>query len=99
MAVNRFFIPIVRIQSERGHRLVSSGPYRFVRHPGYAGRALVMVCSGPALGSWIAVIPMLIFVTGLFHRVTVEDRFLAENLEGYREYAQRVRFRLLPSVF
>ncbi len=99
MAVNRFFVPTVRIQHERGHHLVTSGPYEYVRHPGYSGMIIAVLCSGPALGSWLAAIPMACLAGGVLGRVVVEDRFLAEHLDGYVEYRHWVPFRLLPRVW
>jgi protein-S-isoprenylcysteine O-methyltransferase Ste14 len=97
--VNRFYSPVVRIQSERGHHVVSTGPYAFVRHPGYASALLWMACSGPALGSWWSaaiLVPMLILT---LRRTILEDRYLHEHLDGYVEYAQRVRYRLIPGLW
>ena len=99
MAVNRFFIPTVRIQTERGHHLITAGPYRYVRHPGYTGVIIGVLCSCLALGSWLAAIPMVCLAGGILWRVVIEDRFLAERLDGYVEYTDRVPFRLLPRVW
>ncbi len=99
MIVNRFFSPVVRIQEERGHRLISEGPYRFIRHPGYAGMLLSFAGVGPALGSWWSLVPLIPVVLLIFRRLLIEDRYLREHLEGYAGYAQRVRYRLLPGVW
>ena len=99
MAVDRFFSPVVRIQEERGHHLISTGPYRFVRHPGYAGLILAYLSSGPALGSWWSMIPMTGWILLLLRRTLVEDRFLRDNLAGYPDYSTRVRSRLLPGIW
>ncbi len=99
MAVNRFFSPVIRIQEERGHHLVTGGPYRFIRHPGYAGMVLAALCSGPALGSWWAVLPALGYVALILRRAAAEDRFLRDQLPGYRDFAQKVRWRQLPGVW
>jgi protein-S-isoprenylcysteine O-methyltransferase Ste14 len=100
MAVNRFFSSVVRIQAERGQYVVTTGPYVYVRHPGYLGGILIMVASGAALGSWLAavllVVPSLPF---LLHRAVTEDRVLIAELPGYRDYARRVRWRLLPGIW
>ena len=96
---NPFFSTLVRIQSERGHRLITSGPYRFVRHPGYLFIMLLLVASGPALGSWIAELPIAIYLLLILRRLVLEDRFLHEHLPGYRDYAARVRWRLLPGLW
>ncbi len=99
MLVNRFFSTVVRLQEERGHHLITGGPYRFVRHPGYTGTLVSVLCIGPALGSWLASIPMVIFALLILRRARLEDRFLHDKLEGYPAYAQRVRYRLLPGVW
>jgi protein-S-isoprenylcysteine O-methyltransferase Ste14 len=100
MAVNRFFSSVVRIQAERGQYVVTTGPYAYVRHPGYLGGILIMVASGAALGSWLAavllVVPSLPF---LLHRAVTEDRVLIAELPGYRHYARRVRWRFLPGIW
>ena len=97
--VNRFFVPVIRIQSERGHRVVSTGPYAFVRHPGYAGTLVVAPALALALGSMGALIPAAAVAATFVARAAHEDRFLLSQLPGYAEYAQRVRFRLLPGVW
>ena len=99
MIVNRFFSTVVRLQEERGHRLVSDGPYRFVRHPGYTGIAVALLGSPLALGSWLSAAPAVLFALLILRRTVIEDRFLRERLEGYPGYAQRVRFRLVPRVW
>ena len=99
MAVNPFFLPVVAVQPERGHHVITAGPYGWVRHPGYTGIIVGVLCSTLALGSWLSGVPMLILIGGIMVRVTNEDRFLAEHLEGYVEYSQRVRYRLLPMVW
>lgn len=96
---NRFFSPVVRIQSERGHELITTGPYAIIRHPGYAAALVVMLATAPALGSWWALLPGVATAAIFSRRVLVEDRFLHANLEGYPAYAQRVRYRLLPGVW
>ena len=99
MRVNRFFSPVVRIQSERGHHVVSTGPYAIVRHPGYTAALLNMACSGVVLGSFWSVVPLLPGFWLILHRTVIEDRFLLANLNGYRDYAARVRHRLIPGVW
>jgi protein-S-isoprenylcysteine O-methyltransferase Ste14 len=99
MLTNRFFSPVVRIQKERGHHLVDSGPYGIVRHPGYAGMILMAPFSGLALGSWVSVGFALVYSGLILRRVVFEDTFLRGNLEGYDAYASRVRYRLIPGVF
>jgi protein-S-isoprenylcysteine O-methyltransferase Ste14 len=96
---NRFFSGVVRIQSERGHQVVSSGPYQWVRHPGYAGAMLTYLATPLFLDSAWAFIPAGFLVVTLIVRTRLEDRFLKDNLDGYREYAREVRHRLLPGVW
>jgi protein-S-isoprenylcysteine O-methyltransferase Ste14 len=99
ISVNRFFVPVIRLQTDRGHRVVDTGPYAIVRHPGYAGMTLMGPTCALALGSWAALAPGLV-LSGLFcARAAHEDRFLAGHLEGYRDYAARVRFRLVPWIW
>lgn len=99
VSVNRFFLPVIRLQTDRGHRVVDSGPYAIVRHPGYAGMTLMGPTCALALGSWWALAPGVV-LSGLFiARAAHEDRFLAGHLEGYAGYAARVRYRLVPGVW
>lgn len=100
VSVNRFFVPVIRLQPERGHQVVSTGPYAFVRHPGYAAMTLMSPAGPLALGSWWAVAPALVLSALFVARAAHEDRFLQQNLAGYADYyAARVRFRLLPGVW
>ena len=100
MAVNRFFSSVVRIQAERGQYVVTTGPYAYVRHPGYLAGILIMVASGPALGSWLAAALLVISsLPFLLHRAITEDRVLRGELPGYSDYASRVRWRLLPGIW
>lgn len=99
MHSNRYFSSVVRIQDDRGHRVVDSGPYSLVRHPGYAGMIPVMALSGLALGSWLAFGIGVVYGILIVRRVLFEDRFLQANLTGYREYVQRVRYRLVPRLW
>ena len=96
---NKFFSATVRIQDDRDHTVVSDGPYRFVRHPGYAGMITYVICQPLMLGSLVALVPAVI-TAGLFLlRTSLEDRTLQEELTGYREYAGQVRYRLVPGVW
>ena len=99
MASNRFYGRYVRIQTERGHTVVKSGPYGYVRHPGYAGVSTFMLASALALESVWALIPALVLVAVLVVRTALEDRTLRAELPGYEEYASETRFRLLPGVW
>jgi protein-S-isoprenylcysteine O-methyltransferase Ste14 len=99
MYENTFFSEVVRIQHDRGHRVVTTGPYRYVRHPGYLGNIVTISCTALALGSWLALIPAGIVVALFFVRTALEDQTLQDELDGYAEYAQTVRFRLVPGVW
>lgn len=96
---NRFFSGVVRIQTERGHQVVSSGPYQWVRHPGYAGALLVYLVTPLFLDSGWAYLPGLFLTVLLFIRTALEDQTLQDELEGYRDYAKRVRYRLIPGIW
>ena len=96
---NPFASTVIRLQDDRGHHVITSGPYRFVRHPGYAGGFLIVICGGLALGSWLAILPLLIFFPMVIARTKREDEFLKKNLDGYITYASQVRYRLLPGVW
>lgn len=98
-AVNRFYGRFVRIQKERGHVVVSDGPYGTVRHPGYAGQILFSLGSALALGSLWALIPAGLFAALLVVRTALEDRTLQDELEGYKEYTGSVRHRLIPYIW
>jgi protein-S-isoprenylcysteine O-methyltransferase Ste14 len=99
MAANRFFSPVVRVQSERGHHVIDTGPYESLRHPGYLGMAVFAPMAALAIGSWWALIPAGLYAMLILRRAAVEDRFLHGHLPGYTEYATRVRFRVLPGIW
>jgi protein-S-isoprenylcysteine O-methyltransferase Ste14 len=100
MLVNRFFSSVVRIQSDRGQYVVTTGPYRWIRHPGYLAGIVIMVASGIALGSWFsAAILIALSLPFLLHRAITEGRVLQAELPGYRDYAARVRWRVLPWIW
>lgn len=99
MVENRFFSGVVRIQEDRGHEVCSSGPYGIVRHPGYAGLFLTLPGTVLALASLWAVVPAVVGLAVAAIRTSLEDRTLQDELPGYREYAQRTRFRLIPGVY
>ena len=98
-AVNKFFEPGVRIQAERGHRVIDTGPYAVVRHPGYVGACLLFVGIALSLGSFWALIPAGLASLLLLLRTRWEDRTLQAELAGYKEYTQRVRSRWIPGVW
>ena len=96
---NRFFSSVVRIQTDRGHVVCDSGPYRIVRHPGYAGNILPLLGIVLALSSLWTLIPAAAALVIAVIRTRLEDRTLQEELPGYREYARRVRYRLFPGIY
>lgn len=96
---NRFFSSVVRIQNDRGHHVITGGPYRFVRHPGYLGMLAGAVGGALAIGSWWLLLPLLPLVLVVGLRTWREERLLMQSLDGYAQYAQNVRFRLLPGVW
>ena len=99
MGVNPFFEKTVRIQSERGHRVIDTGPYRFVRHPGYLGFFGWLVSTPLLLGSWWAFVPAALSLFSFIGRTALEDRTLRHELTGYEDYARRVRYRILPGIW
>jgi len=99
MVSNKFFATTVRIQKERGHTVQTGGPYRFVRHPGYAGLLLSYLSIPASLNSLWGYIPVAVLIINLFLRTMLEDRTLQNELDGYKEYAARVRYRLVPGVW
>lgn len=96
---NRFFSSVVRIQSDRGHTVCSSGPYRVVRHPGYTGMIIGTLGIPLLLMSAWSAIPALLFVAVTVVRTYKEDTALTEELAGYREYRESTRYRLLPGIW
>jgi protein-S-isoprenylcysteine O-methyltransferase Ste14 len=96
---NRFFSFMVRIQTERNHQVVSGGPYRWIRHPGYAGALLVYLTTPVFLDSRWAFLPAIFLMVVLVIRTALEDRVLQDELAGYSDYARRVRYRLLPGLW
>ncbi len=98
-SVNKFFEPTVRIQTDRGHRVIDSGPYAIVRHPGYLSGFFVFIGMALSLGSLWALIPAVMVCLLLVVRTILEDKTLRSELPGYNEYARRVRYRLIPGVW
>jgi protein-S-isoprenylcysteine O-methyltransferase Ste14 len=96
---NRFFSSVVRIQTDRGHVVCDSGPYRLVRHPGYAGNIPPLLGIALALGSAWTLIPAAVALIIAVVRTALEDQTLQEELPGYRDYARRVRYRLIPGIY
>jgi protein-S-isoprenylcysteine O-methyltransferase Ste14 len=99
MKENAYSSDVVRIQEDRGQTVCTTGPYRFVRHPMYVGIILIMLCLPLSLGSFYSMIPASLVVVLFIIRASLEDKTLQENLPGYKEYTQKVRFRLLPGVW
>jgi protein-S-isoprenylcysteine O-methyltransferase Ste14 len=99
MVSNAFFVATVRIQTDRQHTVASSGPYRYVRHPGYLGTLLLHLGVPFMLNSLWAIIPASGVTLVLVVRTMLEDKTLHAELSGYKEYAERVRYRLLPGVW
>ncbi len=99
MGVNRHLEPTVRIQDERGHEVVTSGPYRYVRHPMYAGVAVQTIAAPLLLGSAWALLPAGVVIVLLVVRTAFEDRMLRAELAGYADYARRTRYRLIPGLW
>jgi protein-S-isoprenylcysteine O-methyltransferase Ste14 len=99
MVSNAFFAEGVRIQQERGHRVATDGPYRCVRHPGYAGAIMAAVATPFLLGSLWGLIPAILAAALYVVRTSLEDKTLMEELPGYKEYAQQTRYRLLPGLW
>jgi protein-S-isoprenylcysteine O-methyltransferase Ste14 len=89
----------VRIQEDRGHEVVTGGPYRVVRHPGYAGGVWSWLVTPPMLGALWAYVPALLTVAVIVVRTALEDRTLRRELAGYDAYARRTRYRLLPGIW
>ena len=99
MGENPFLERTVRIQEERAHHVITTGPYRLVRHPMYLGFVIMTLGWAPVLGSYWAAIPILLLDLLLVARTHYEDRTLHRELPGYREYAEKTRYRLLPGVW
>jgi protein-S-isoprenylcysteine O-methyltransferase Ste14 len=99
MATNPFFATTVRIQGERGHHVVSSGPYRLIRHPGYFGSLIYNLAIPLVLGSWWTFLPATLTIVLLILRTRLEDRALQAELPGYSAYAATVHHRLIPGVW
>jgi protein-S-isoprenylcysteine O-methyltransferase Ste14 len=99
MRENSFAAPVVKVQAERGHHVVSTGPYALVRHPMYSGAVLFCVGAALLLGSWWGVLISPVFAVLFAVRTGIEERTLAADLPDYADYAARVRYRLLPGVW
>ena len=92
-------LAVVRIQKDRGHTVVDGGPYRFIRHPGYAGMSVFILVTPLILGSYWALAPAAATASVIVLRTIMEDLTLHNELDGYADYARRVRYRLLPAIW
>ncbi len=99
MLTNRFFSSHVRIQTERGHQVIKEGPYRYVRHPGYAGGLLSWMAAPVFFSSFWVIIPTVLVMIANIFRTYLEDQILQSELPGYKEYAREVKYRLFPGVW
>ena len=99
MGVNKFCSKLVRIQKERGHHVITTGPYRYVRHPGYVGWSMLAAAMPLVLGSLWTFIPVGLAICLTVVRTVLEDRTLKDELDGYKDYARRVRYKLVPGVW
>jgi protein-S-isoprenylcysteine O-methyltransferase Ste14 len=96
---NAYLSAVVRIQDDRGQQVVTTGPYRYVRHPMYAADLFFFWGIPLLLGSWWALVPSLLIVVVMIIRTALEDKTLQAELPGYKEYAEKVRYRLVPGVW
>jgi protein-S-isoprenylcysteine O-methyltransferase Ste14 len=96
---NTYLSPVVRIQEERGHRVVSTGPYHYVRHPMYAAIVVFVVGTSLLLGSWFGIVVGAVFVAVLARRALLEERTLRTRLPGYASYMAKVKYRLIPYLW
>jgi protein-S-isoprenylcysteine O-methyltransferase Ste14 len=96
---NTFLSRFVEIQEARGHKVITTGPYRFVRHPMYSGITVLLLSLPAALGSLFALIPAAFCIIFTIIRTGLEDKTLHEELEGYVEYAQKTKYRLFPGIW
>lgn len=99
MRTNSFAAPVVKLQTERGHRVISTGPYAFVRHPMYSGTILFFAGAALLLGSWwgVALAPLIALMFAI--RVSIEERLLVAGLPDYADYRAQVRYRLVPGLW
>ncbi len=96
---NKFFSGVVRIQTDRGHHVVTTGPYRIVRHPGYSSALWTYLATPILLDSLWAFIPTILLIIVLVVRTSLEDRTLQAELPGYKEFTQKTRYRLFPGIW
>ena len=96
---NRYFSGVVRIQKERGHKVISEGPYRYVRHPGYLGAILSNLVTPLILNSIVGIIPAIIVIYLTLVRTIKEDDYLKKELDGYKDYSEKTKYRLVPYIW
>ena len=96
---NRYLTRIVEIQEDRGHKVITTGPYQYVRHPMYVGVIIFVICLPLALGSLIALFISTLIILVFLIRTSLEDKTLQKELSGYKEYAEQVRYRLIPGIW
>ena len=96
---NSFAAPVIKIQEERGQRVIDTGPYRIVRHPMYAGAMVFMIGMPLLLGSWLGLLVLPLIFSALALRIFIEEEALHKGLAGYAKYAARVRYRLVPGIW
>jgi len=96
---NTYLSRVVEVQEERGHKVITTGPYKIVRHPMYFAIIILYICHCLALGSLYALIPCTGVIITIVIRNSYEDKMLHEQLEGYKEYAQKTRYKLLPGIW
>lgn len=96
---NEYLSARIRIQGERGHQVADTGPYARIRHPNYAGGFLLGLSSGLVFASWVSILPLLLYMGLLVYRTLQEEKVLLAELEGYRAYTARVRYRFIPGVW
>ena len=99
MLTNMYFSSAIRLQQDRGQTVIDTGPYGWIRHPGYAFSVVGFLTEGLALGSWLTLVPALLIVAQLAYRTVLEERMLQPGLPGYSEYSQRVRYRWIPGLW
>ena len=99
MRENSFLVPVVKFQEDRGHHVISTGPYAIVRHPFYSVFALTSIGSALLLGSWLGVLTSFLLISLVAYRAVREERFLKTNLEGYDEYISKVPYRFRPYLW
>lgn len=99
MRENAYLSRVVEIQKERGHTVITTGPYRYVRHPMYVGVIVMFFCTSLVLGSYYGLIPALLLTIIIGIRTHFEDKMLHEELPGYKEYAKKTRYRILPGIW